>query len=64
MVESIVTVLMRREGLSKEEAQRQKNEFRGVLQEMLEDGCDLEEITAEFASHFALEPDYLEELIF
>lgn len=64
MIESVVTVLMRREGITKEEAQCQKDEFQELFGRMVEDECDLCEIEEEFSSWFALEPDYLEEFIF
>jgi hypothetical protein len=52
----IVNVLMRRDGLSLEEAYEQLNDAR----ERLADGDDPEDILAE---EFGLEPDYLFDLL-
>lgn len=57
MEESLLQVLMRRDGLSKEEALELIAEARA---EVLEDGCDPEEV---LACNFGLEPDYLWDLL-
>jgi len=60
MVESIKNVLMQRDGLSEEDAQRQVEELHEEFFARISCGdmpCDLMEMVG-------LEPDYLEELIF
>jgi len=55
----IVKVLMRRDGMDKEEAEALFEEAKKEFDEMLEDGnlADAEEICYEW---FGLEPDYLD----
>lgn len=60
-METLINILMRRDGLSEEEAQDQINECRTGLFSRLEEGDMPFDIMEE---HFGLEPDYLEELIF
>jgi hypothetical protein len=60
MVDSLVNVLMKRDGLSKEEAEHQVEEAREILFERLDEGEMPYDICEEL---FGLEPDYLDELI-
>lgn len=60
MVESIVDVLVKRDGISREEAEELKNEARESMMEAIEDG-DFE-LAEESMSMLGLEPDYLMEL--
>lgn len=60
MVESIANILVRRDGLTKAEAEREVEYARKTLQGMLEEGEDPFDLCEEL---FGLEPDYLEELI-
>lgn len=59
---NIKQVLMKRDGMSEEEAENLIKEAKSVLQDYLLDGdiTSAEEICAEY---FGLEPDYLMELI-
>lgn len=54
--ETILTVLMRRDGLTQNEAVEALNEAR----QLVRDGADPEEVLAE---EFGLEPDYIFELL-
>jgi ribosomal protein S7 len=60
MVDSLVNVLMKRDGLSKEEAEQQIEEAREILFERLDEGEMPFDICEEF---FGLEPDYLMDLV-
>jgi predicted RNase H-like HicB family nuclease len=60
MVDSLINVLMERDGLSKEEAEQQIEEAREILFERLDEGEMPFDICEEF---FGLEPDYLMDLI-
>lgn len=62
MIETIKQVLMRRDGMSSEEADDLIASAKEALQEYLDDGdfFSAEDICAEF---FGLEPDYIYELI-
>jgi hypothetical protein len=60
MVDTLVNVLMKRDGLSKEEAEQQIEEAREILFERLDEGEMPFDICEEF---FGLEPDYLMDLI-
>lgn len=61
MVDSIASVLMERDGLSKEEAEQMIDNARRELFERLEEGDMPFDICEEL---FGLEPDYLEELVY
>jgi len=61
MVESIKTVLMRRDGLTEDEAQDCINECLDDLRERIDNGESPFDICEEY---FGLEPDYLDELLF
>jgi len=60
MVDSIKSVLMRRDGMTEEDAQDLINEARSDMIRRLEKGEMPEDICEEW---FGLEPDYLVELI-
>lgn len=60
MADSIVNVLMEREGLTKKEAESELLYDREELNTRLEQGKDASNICEEY---FGLEPDYLDELI-
>lgn len=62
VVETIKMVLMRRDGMSRVEAEELISEARDQLQEYLEDG-DLEAAENICEEFFGLEPDYLMELL-
>jgi len=61
MRESIVKVLMNRDGLSKEEAVAQVKECQADMMQRLEDGEMPYDICEEY---FGLEPDYLDDMLF
>lgn len=56
----LIEVLMKRDGLSYEEARDMAREARKIIREALENGEDPEEAFTDFTG---LEPDYLEELL-
>jgi len=58
-LESIKSILMRRDGLSESDAQAQIDDFRIQFEDFLAEGADLQEIEDAFAFEFGLEPDYL-----
>lgn len=60
MVDSIVQVLMERDGYTREEAETEVEYAREELQRRLENGEDPSDICEQY---FSLEPDYLEELL-
>ena len=62
MTESIRQVLMRRDNLTKSEAQEQIDGAREQLQEYLAEG-DMESAENICQEYFGLEPDYLLELL-
>ncbi len=59
-METLLNILIRRDGLTEQEAQAQINECREELFNRLEEGEMPFDILEE---HFGLEPDYLEYLI-
>ena len=63
MVESLVTVLMIRDKMSEEEAQKQVRECRAELMQRLGSGEDIDDCCNICEEWFGLEPDYLWELI-
>lgn len=64
MVEPIKTVLMRRDGISEEEAQQIIDDTKEELEELLDRGGSLDEAEEIVKDNLGLEPDYLDELIF
>lgn len=62
MSERIIKILMRRDEMTREEAEDQIQEARKELQMLLDDG-DLEEAYDICETWFGLEPDYLDDLL-
>ena len=62
-MEHITDVLVRRDGISEEEAERQVADFREEIDDMIMDG-DLEGIEDALMDDFGLEPDYLMDILF
>jgi len=63
--ESIVKTLMKRDGISRSEAEALKSEAKAELEEILNSG-GLENLHLAYDicyDHFGLEPDYLDELL-
>jgi len=58
----IVKILMRRDGLTEEEAKKEVKDFMESIQEDIQNG-DLEEIEDALMSWFGLEPDYVFDVI-
>jgi len=58
----IVKILMRRDGLTEEEAKKEVKDFMESIQEDIQNG-DLEEIEDTLMSWFGLEPDYVFDVI-
>ena len=60
---SVVSVLMKRDGMTKDEAVRQKNEVREMIMDALENEeyDDIEDI---MYGELGLEMDYIEEMLF
>lgn len=60
---SVVSVLMRRDGMTKDEAVRQKNEVREMILDALENEeyDDIEDI---MYGELGLEMDYIDEMLF
>ena len=56
----VVGILMRRDGISREEATEQVHECREAMMEAIENGDDPEEIFMDF---IGLEPDYIQEVL-
>ena len=61
-MESIKEVLMRRDGMSSEEADEEIEEARGMMKEYLDEG-DLDSASNICQEMFGLEPDYIQELM-
>lgn len=61
-MEKVLDILMKRDGLSKEEAEIVIDDVKNQIEEAIEEGriFDVEEI---ILSELGLEPDYMEELI-
>lgn len=62
-MENITDVLVRRDGISEEEAERQVADFREEIDDMIMEG-DLEGIEDALMDEFGLEPDYLMDVLF
>lgn len=62
-MEEIIKILMRRDGLDREEATRELDEFREMLYEEISYGASLMELEDLIACELGLEPDYLEYFI-
>jgi hypothetical protein len=59
----IVETLMKRDGITRSEAEAIKRDAKAELEEILENGGGLEEAYDICYDHFGLEPDYLDELL-
>jgi len=62
-MEHITDVLVRRDGITEEEAERQVADFREEIDDMIMEG-DLEGIEDALMDDFGLEPDYLMDILF
>ena len=62
-MENITDVLVRRDGISEEEAEKQVADFREEIDDMIMDG-DLEGIEDALMDDLGLEPDYLMDILF
>lgn len=56
-------VLMNRDGVTKSEAAKSKQEARQAVYDMLEDGCGYDEIEEMLADDYGLEMDYIMDLV-
>lgn len=63
MLETIEQILMRRDGLDKQEAQDLIDEAKEEVQSIIENGGTLEEVEDVVRDYFGLEPDYVEEML-
>jgi len=62
-MDSITEVLMRRDGLSEEEAKREVDDFKDSIEDSIMSG-NLEDIEDALMNDFGLEPDYLMDILF
>lgn len=62
-MEHITDVLVRRDGITEEEAERQVADFREEIDDLIMEG-DLEGIEDALMNDFGLEPDYLMDVLF
>ena len=62
-MDSITEVLMRRDGLSEEDAKREVDDFRADIEDSIMSG-DLEDIEDALMNDLGLEPDYLMDILF
>ena len=62
-MDSIKEVLMRRDGLSEEDAKREVDDFRADIEDSIMSG-NLEDIEDALMYDLGLEPDYLMDLLF
>ena len=62
-MDSITEVLMRRDGLSEEDARREVADFKENIQESIING-DLDDIEEALMNDLGLEPDYLMDILF
>lgn len=61
-MDSITEVLMRRDGLSEEDAKREVDDFRADIEDSIMSG-DLEDIEDALMNDLGLEPDYLMDIL-
>lgn len=61
--EGVIRILMRRDGMSREDAKRECDLFKEDMRYMIEEGCSFWEIEEEFMSYFGVEPDYMIDFI-
>ena len=62
-MDSITEVLMRRDGLSEEEAKREVDDFKADIEDSIMRG-NLEDIEDALMNDLGLEPDYLMDILF
>lgn len=62
-MDSITEVLMRRDGLSEEDAKREVEDFKADIEDSIMSG-DLEDIEDVLMNDLGLEPDYLMDILF
>lgn len=62
-MDSITEVLMRRDGLSEEDAKREVEDFKADIEDSIMSG-DLEDIEDALMYDLGLEPDYLMDILF
>ena len=62
-MEHITDVLVRRDGITEDEAERQVADFREEIEDLIMEG-DLEGIEDALMDDFGLEPDYLMDILF
>ena len=62
-MDSITEVLMRRDGLSEEDAKREVDDFREDIEDSIMSG-NLEDIEDALMNDLGLEPDYLMDILF
>ena len=61
-MDSITEVLMRRDGLSEEDAKREVEDFKADIEDSIMSG-DLEDIEDDLMNDLDLEPDYLMDIL-
>ena len=61
-MDSITEVLMRRDGLSEEDAKREVEDFKADIEDSIMSG-DLEDIEDALMNDLGLEPDYLMDIL-
>lgn len=61
-MDSITEVLMRRDGLSEEDAKREVDDFKESIEDSIMSG-DLEDIEDALMNDLGLEPDYLMDIL-
>ena len=61
-MDSITEVLMRRDGLSEEDAKREVNDFKADIEDSIMSG-NLEDIEDALMNDLGLEPDYLMDIL-
>lgn len=63
MLESIADVLVRRDGLDREDAHQQVEFAKNEIKRMIDSGCGLFDVEDYIQDEFGLEPDYMMELL-
>lgn len=58
-MEAVIEILIRRNGMSWEDAKRECDLFRENALYMIEQGYPVWQVEDEFVSYFGIEPDYL-----
>lgn len=61
--EAVINILMERNGMTREDAEKECDSFKENVQYMLEQGYPLWQIEEEFTLYFGVEPDYLIDFI-